>query len=219
MASAIETELKLRASEGALRSLATVEALGPARLGPTREVDEVDVYLDTADRRLGVARWACRLRSREGRRTISLKGPAEHRPGEALHRRPEVEGPAPEGEAAHPGQWPSSPARDLVLRLAGDAPLEERLTLRQRRGEREVLVDGRRVAVLSLDRVRVERAGAQLGELQVVELELAPEAAANDAWLREASNALRARPGLEPEAASKLERAVELAEGAAGEAR
>lgn len=231
MAASLETELKLRADEVALRSLAAMKTLGSARLGPMREVDETDVYLDTADRRLGAARWACRLRLREGRRLISLKGPAEHAAGDALHRRPEVEGPGPaaDREAADPRAWPPSAARDLARRLAGEAPLEERLTLRQHRAERRVTVDGRRVALMSLDRVRVERRGAPLGELRVVELELLPGMA--ETWLPEVSDALQAMPGLQLEPASKLERALELvkdaelvegtepAEGASGEAR
>lgn len=219
MAATIEIELKLRADEEALRSLAAADALGPARLGPTREAEEVDIYLDTADRRLAAARWACRLRARDARRTVSLKGPAEHRPGDALHRRPEVEGPgpAPGAETSDPLGWPPSPARDLMLRLSGGAPLEERLALHQRRGERDVLVDGRLVAVLSLDRVRVERHGTTLGELRVVEVELLPGTSPGD-WVRRVGDALAARPGLHPEPMSKLERALELAEGANGEA-
>jgi inorganic triphosphatase YgiF len=220
MAATIEVELKLSADEAALRSLAAAEGMGPARLGPTRQVEELDIYLDTPDLRLAAARWACRLRTRDGRRTVSLKGPAEHLPGEALHRRPEVEGPGPGpgDETADPLRWPPSPARDLGLRLSGGAPLEERLALRQRRTERDVLVDGRRVALLSLDRVSVERRGARLGELRVVEVEVVGEAAPG-AWLRQVADALAARPGLRPEPMSKLERALELAEGDIGEAK
>jgi inorganic triphosphatase YgiF len=212
----LETELKLRASEAALGALAHEAALGPVRLGPARTIDEVDVYLDTDDGRLAAERWACRLRSRDGRRLVSLKGPAEHAAGEHLHRRPEIEGPAPGNEAdlPHPATWPRSPARDLVLRLAGEAPLGERLTLRQQRTERAVAVDERRVATLSLDRVAVEVRGAPCGAFAVAELEVAAGGAGP--WLDVVGALLLARPGLEPEPASKLERALELARGAAG---
>jgi inorganic triphosphatase YgiF len=218
MGSGLEVELKLRADEGALASLADTGSLGPARLGPAREVDELDAYLDTADGRLARKRWACRLRSREGRRWISLKGPAQHRAGDALHRRPEVEGPAPDGDATSPGAWPGSPARDLVLRLAGDATLVERLSLQQRRVEREVAVDGERVGLLSLDRVTALRNGAVLGSFGIAELEL-DDADGAAAWLAEVAAALITQPGLEPEPMSKLERALELAEVAGGESR
>jgi inorganic triphosphatase YgiF len=216
MSIGLETELKLRATDAALRALEDVASLGRTRLGPARATDEVDVYLDTDDGRLAVERWACRIRSRDGRRLVSLKGPAEHAAGDPLHRRPEVEGPAPgdEADVPHPVAWPPSPARDLVLRVAGDAPLGERLTLRQHRTERAVTLGEARVATLSLDRVRVEVHGASLGGFAVAELEVAPGGA--DAWLGEVAASLLARPGLEPEPASKLERALELARGAAG---
>ena len=216
MSLGLETELKLRASDAALRALEDEASLGPVRLGPPRAVDELDVYLDTADRRLAGERWACRLRSRDGRRLVSLKGPAQHLAGDPLHRRPEVEGPAPDDDAdlPHPIAWPPSPARDLALRLAGDAPLGERLALRQRRVERAVMVNGARVATLSLDRVTVESGGAPLGGFAVAELEVAP--GAEDGWLDDVTSMLLARPGLEPDPESKLVRALELARGAAG---
>ena len=65
----------------------------PARSGAGK-VDEVDRYLDTVDLRLATARWACRLRTREGRTIVSLKGPCGTCSGDALHLRGEVEGPA-----------------------------------------------------------------------------------------------------------------------------
>jgi inorganic triphosphatase YgiF len=213
----LETELKLRADEAALRTLATLDDLGPARLGPAREADERDLYLDTPDGALAAARWACRLRARDGRRWISCKGPAEHAPGDPLHRRPEVEGPAPEGALGGAAGWPDSAARDLVLRLAGDVPLVERISLRQLRTERGVMVDGARVATLSLDRVGVERDGARLGGFAVVELELA--AASRADALEGVVEALLARSGLAPDPLSKLERALELARGATGAGR
>lgn len=211
MAATLETELKLRADEDALRRLAGVRSLGPALLGPPHAVDELDVYLDTDDRRLAAGRWACRLRSRGGRRWISLKGPAEHARGEAVHRRPEIEGPAPDGDAWRAAEWPPSPARELVLRLAGDAPLGELVSLRQRRTERDVSLDGRRVATLSLDRVEVLRGGRPLGTLRVVELEVVP--GQEGEWLGRLVDEMARQPGLQPEPSSKLEHALDLAEG------
>ncbi len=117
----LELELKYLAIDPApLRALAAVSSLGPARLGPVSVADELDRYLDTPDLRLATARWACRLRTRGGRMKLSLKGPAAHRPQDALHRRPEVEGPA--GPGLDPGTWPPSPARDLLASLADGPP-------------------------------------------------------------------------------------------------
>lgn len=205
----IEAELKFRAVEDApLRMLAVAASLGPALLGPARVVDEVDRYLDTADGRLAAARWACRLRSREGRTIVSLKGPAEHAPGDPLHRRPEVEGPAASGLV--PGEWPPSPARQRLLQLAGDAPLVERFALRQQRTERAVTLDGAPVGLLSLDRGTVLQRGLEIGQLAVVELELDP--AALQAGLDHAplAGALAATAGLVADPSSKLERALAM---------
>ena len=205
----IEAELKFRAEDDRpLRTLAAAASLGPARLGPARVVDEVDRYLDTADGRLAAARWACRLRSREGRTFVSLKGPAEHEPGDALHRRPEVEGPAAAGLA--PNEWPPSPGRELLLALTAGEPLVERFTLEQERTEREVLLHGVRVGLLSLDRVRVIHRQADLGRMLVVELEIDPAALA--AGLDHASLALPLREagGLAPDPLSKFERALAM---------
>jgi inorganic triphosphatase YgiF len=212
MGMALEVELKMRADAEALEALAVLPRLGSADLGPAQAVDELDQYLDTADEALAAARWACRLRTRQGRRWISLKGPAEHPAGDAVHRRPELEGPAPDDPHAPAASWPDSPARDLVLRLAGAEPLREILRLRQQRVERRVTVDGQRVAILSLDRVDVEQDGRPLGEMRIVELEL--EAGIDPAASHEVMEALLERDGLRPEPASKLERAQEMARGA-----
>jgi triphosphatase len=212
VAGLIEAELKLRATgEASLEALTNAPALGRARLGPAVTVDEFDVYLDTPDRRLAAARWACRVRSREGRRWISLKGPAAHQRGEPLHRRPEIEGPG--GADPHdPAAWPDSPARAKVLELAGEQRLAERVTLRQRRTERSVTLEDEEIGTLSLDRVEVLRHEASLGRLFAVELELAdPERSASLA--PELLRALSSREGLAPEAASKLELALRLVDG------
>lgn len=212
MAAAIEAELKLRAEDDQpLEELVTARSLGRAELGPPATADELDIYLDSPDGRLAAARWACRLRWREGRRWISLKGPAAHRPGETLHRRPEVEG-AVGDDPMQPASWPDSPARRMVLDLAGDHRLVELVALRQRRTERAVMLDGDRIGILSLDRVVVLLHGASIGQLFVVELELDdPE---STAVASELLQALASRDGLSPDPGSKLERALRLAAAA-----
>lgn len=204
----VEAELKLRAPDDAtLDLLATLPALGSHALGPATIVRETDVYLDTSDGRLAAARWALRLRTRDGRTLASLKGPAEHHPGEALHRRPEVEGPV--DRPSLPSTWPGSAARSLVLELAGEAELVERLTLLQERTERAVDGAGRRIGTLSLDRVQVLVHGRSRGRLRVVELELDPTLG----YPRQAALAPEllerlVELGLRPDPASKLELAL-----------
>jgi inorganic triphosphatase YgiF len=205
----IESELKYWAeSDAPLEALGEASRLGPTTLGPARSVDESDRYLDTADLRLAAAGWACRIREREGSRIVSLKGRAEHATGDPMHRRSEVEGPA--GPALDPGEWPPSPACDLVVELAGADPLVERFTLAQHRIERRVTWSRVVVGLLSLDRSRVLHRGVELGQLRVVELEL--ESAALTAGLDPGplAAALAQQPGLVPDPLTKLERALAM---------
>lgn len=203
----VEVELKYLASgPAALERLTRESRLGPAELGSPRTVAETDNYLDTPDRRLSSARWACRLRTREGSVRISLKGPPESGGGGALHRRPELEGPA--GSGHDPATWPPSEARDLLDTLRDGQLLVERLQLRQARTERAVNVDGHRVGTLTLDVVEVAAGDRDGGTLYVVELELAAEGAAGEARMDDLRAALDATEGLVPDDATKLERAL-----------
>lgn len=203
----VEVELKYLASGPAvLQRLAAQPRLGPAELGPPQTVAETDIYLDTPDRRLSTARWACRLRAREGTVRISLKGPPEPGGGGALHRRPELEGPA--GDGRDPAAWPPSEARDLLDALRDGQPLIERLRLRQARTERAVSIGGERVGTLTLDVVEVAAGDREGGTLHVAELELAPNGTAGEARLDELRVALDATDGLVADDATKLERAL-----------
>ncbi len=208
-----EVELKLIAADaGPLDALSRAPTLGRAVLGPARTVSETDRYLDTPDGRLARARWACRLRRREGRIVVSLKGPGgSETPGSALHRRPEREGPA--SDRPDPTSWPPSAARDLVATLAHGAPLVERFRLLQERTERAVSAGGRSVGTLSLDRVEVRHGGAHAGAFCIVELELAEDAAGDRKLVEALARSLSAVEGLRPDPRSKLERALELIGG------
>lgn len=205
-----EVEAKfLAAGPEPLQRLASASRLGPYLLGPARTADEVDRYLDTADGRLAAARWACRLRSRDGSVRVSLKGPPEHGSGGWLHRRPEVEGPAT--GSIDPAAWPASDARAELDRLRGGRSLEEQLRLRQQRTERAVALSGGSPAILTLDRVVVERGEKELGTLHVVELELGVSAHADMSLLTACAEALHRIPGLRPDDRTKLEHALDLA--------
>jgi inorganic triphosphatase YgiF len=207
----VEVELKFRAAgDDVLRRLAGIPVLGTATLGPPRTVDELDRYLDTDDRRMAAAGWACRLRTRHGSTKVSLKGPPQpSAEGEGpLHRRLELEAPA--SDDLDPSRWPASEARGLVDRLRGERSLVERLRLRQRRTEREVSLDRASLGVLSLDRVEVERDGAHLGTLHAVELEVNPGEEAGGEQLARLAEALHAIDGVEPDGRTKLEHALDL---------
>lgn len=206
-----EVEARFRASDPApLAYLASVARLGSAQLGPTTKSTEVDVYLDSIDGSLSAQRWACRLRTRGERVTLSLKGPPDPATGGWLHRRPEVEGPAT--AERDPAGWPPSPARTMLDTLTGGAPLVERFVLRQQRVERSVNHGPRRIGTLSLDTVDVEHGAAPVGRLRVVELELAA-GTADETILDALARGLEEVPGLEPEPRTKLERALALIAG------
>ncbi|MEO6578363.1 MAG: CYTH domain-containing protein [Candidatus Limnocylindria bacterium] len=209
-----EVEARFRADGAqALDELATRTSLADATLGPAVTVTEVDRYLDTTDGRLADARWACRLRAREGATRLSMKGPAGAQLEPWLHRRPELEGPAT--DEIDPAAWPPSPAHDLLDRLRAGGDLHERLRFDQERTERSVELRTRlRIGTLSLDRVRMSSADAHLGELFIVELELDQPGGSAESELPRLASALAAIDGLEAEPASKLERALERFEGA-----
>jgi inorganic triphosphatase YgiF len=206
----IEVEAKFRAETAEpLIELAARRGLGRAVLGSARTIDEVDRYLDTDDGRLAAARWACRLRSREGATRISLKGPPVGPVEDWRHQRPEIEGPA--NDAVDPDGWPASPALELLTRLRDGRPLVERLRLDQARTERAVtLPDGTSIGTLTLDRVRMMANGTNLGRLFVVELELDAASGSGEAELDGLAAELEATDGLVAEPRSKLEHALEL---------
>jgi len=207
-----EVEAKFVAEHpAALAALASAPSLGFATLGPAQVVPETDRYLDTPHGALAAARWACRLREREGVTRLSLKGPAEVTDGAWHHRRPEVEGPAT--ASIVPTDWPESDARRALAELAGEAELVERLELRQERTERPAIADGETVATLSLDVVDVLDGGRKLGRLLVVELELASDEALPPDRFEALAGELAARPDLRPDPRTKLEHALEMLDG------
>jgi inorganic triphosphatase YgiF len=204
-----EVEAKFIADDrSALDALATAESLGWATLGPARVVPEIDRYLDTTEGALAAARWACRLRDRDGSIRVSLKGPAETTDGTWHHRRPEIEAPAT--ASIDPADWPESEARRRLVALADGSALVERFELRQQRTERPTLADGGRVATLSLDVVDVRADGRQIGRLHVVELELMSAEGLPEDRFGDLARALSARRGLRPDPRSKLEHAFGL---------
>jgi inorganic triphosphatase YgiF len=211
----VETELKLSAiGPGPLRRLTNVPALGDIPLGRPERFLELDHYLDTNDGRLASARWACRLRDRSGDHVVSLKGPpvAGSDLGGALHRRPEIEGPA--SAQLDPDTWPASAARDRLVQLSGGRPLSVQFILRQTRTQRAVWDDVHRVGTLSLDWVQVVREDVLAGRMWGVELELADPAVGGSngtaSYLPRLLEDLVSFGGLTVEPLTKLERAMAL---------
>ena len=208
-ADGVEQELKYRvANEAAAARLAGARTLGPFRAaGRARVVQVEDRYLDTANRALGRAGWAVRLRHGSAKTLLSVKSttPATG----ALHQREELEGPA--DLSLDPRAWPPSPARSLVLDHVGRAPLREIVTIRQQRRTR-TLADASTEVELSLDEVTVVAAGEAVDRFVELEVELMRGPAAA---LDVLAAFFAADPDLVAERTSKLERAL----GAAAAAR
>jgi len=209
----LETELKLSATGPTpLRRLAGMPRLGHMQLGTAQTFLELDQYLDTADGRLAAGKWACRLRRRSRTHLVSLKGPPVAGIGGlegALHRRPEIEGPA--SASLDPGSWPSSSARRRLLEMTGGQPLREQFTLRQRRTQRSVSDRDGPVGTLSLDLVLVLLREDPAGRLWCVELELEGRTATHHEDQAASMLAeLLAVGGLSVEPLTKLERAMAL---------
>ncbi len=199
----LEVELKYDVLDrAALQPLLDAPALAGLAAGPWRETDVEDRYVDTPGRALERLGYAARIRRRGRRTTLDLKSltPADG----ALHRREELEGPA--GEGLDPHAWPSSDARELLLRALGSEALEERFRIRQRRMVRDLRgADG--AAELSLDEVEVLHGDERLGRLTVLEVELR---GGDEALLGRVATALEASGGVRASARSKFEVAGEL---------
>ena len=164
----------------------------------------LDVYRDTADRALLSAGYACRCREREGEILITVKSVAP--PQNEVHRREELEVTIPEDAA--PAAWPESGAREKVLGLIGQSPLQELFRLSQNRFVRSLAEGERAVASASLDEVRVASRGA-VRKWHELEVELAPTGAEED--LAAICGWLRATLGLASSTVSKFEKALDIA--------
>ena len=193
--------------------LQAAEELAGFALSPGQEEMVDDTYLDTADRQLLAAGYACRRRKQGERLLLTLK---ELRTATGvIHRREELEvqlpfkRAAPSAEGEDPEAWPVAPARDRVISFVGGARLLPLFDMRQLRTARLMSVDDRTVAELSLDQVQLT---AERGELTYCELEveLLPHGAEDDLSIIAAC--LGEQWGLEPEPRSKFERAVAFLE-------
>jgi CHAD domain-containing protein len=200
----VEVELKYR-----LRDLAAGErylvadAIGSfVPSGSTKTAQIEDRYLDTADRALGRAGFAARLRQSRKGTVVTVKSTASRVMDGGPHRREELEGAA--DRTLGPRDWPASDARSLILELCGDAPLVELATMRQLRRRRE-LRDGDTAVELSLDEVDVVVRSQVVDRFLELEVELLR---GDEAPLLALGETLAADPALGEARGSKLEAAL-----------
>jgi CHAD domain-containing protein len=201
----MEIELKYRMTDAATgeRLLALDELAGLAALASTVTVLNEDRYVDTADGALAAAGYAGRLRTSAGGTVITLKGLRRHDGGGAAHRREELEGPADPATGA--AAWPESAARDAVEAIAGEAPLQDLVTIRQQRRKRLYGREGAVVEV-SVDDVEVVSGDRVIERFAELELELRE---GDEAALEPLADLLAEIEELLPADTSKLERALE----------
>lgn len=200
----MEIEAKFSVTDDALaEQLRTLERLDSWTLtrGVTMRVH--DVYLDTPDRRLLAAGYACRQRriGRQRAHLITLKRIAST--SHAIHERDELE--ITIEDDAPPTEWQPSPARDVVLQIIGDAPLEKLFALRQTRVKRNVMQGDTLIAEWSVDVVSV-RAGKH--RLNFAELEIERVAAGTLEDVTRLAARVQAEWHLTPVTQSKFERAL-----------
>ncbi len=189
--------------------LQSATEIGEFALSTGRMREVYDTYLDTSDRRILAAGYACRLRQQDEMVIAALKS-LESAEG-AIHRREELELVLP--EVLPPDRWPDSPLTNHVQRLAGQAPLDPLFSLSQLRRVRPVFAGERQIAEMSLDDVRASFGEREESYLEV-EVELRPEGTEDD--LRAIVVQLEALEGLVPERLSKFERGLLLVDAGEG---
>jgi CHAD domain-containing protein len=209
-----EVELKYRVNDPATgERLLAADQLGglQATGGRARTVQLEDRYVDTRDGALAQAGFAVRLRQRGAETIVTVKSLAATERVDGAVEREELEGPADRVAAA--SEWPASDARALVLEHAGDAPLVERVTIRQLRHQRLLRAGNSRVE-LSLDEVDVVSRGRIVRSFTELEAELVK---GDDSLLADLERRLDTESGLVRSDHSKLEAALAALDGSNGD--
>lgn len=201
----MEVEAKFRVDDDrTFPALLALGTLGPFRLAPVPQAeDQLNVYFDTADRRLRQARYGLRVRQIGPRRIATLKGAATVNDG--MYERDEWE--VDVGPSDDPADWPAGELRDRTLALLGGAPIAPTLSMRTQRRHIYAERNGAHIAELSLDEGDIS-AGGLAQHFRELEIELLDTGARAD--LDELVGLLRARFALAPEERSKLARGLAL---------
>ena len=197
----MEIEAKYTTSRFIFDKLLKADALGEYRLETMEEQLVTDHYLDTGDRDIRKGGYAFRVREKNGRWLLTVKGLGKTE--SAIHQREEYE--VEIQSDAPPQQWPDSPARDLVFSLTHSRPLVELFVIRQHRTLCKVFRGERLVGELSLDVVDMGSFG-QRERTYEVEVELESHGTLED--LQVLDGILQSNYGLRPETRSKFERAM-----------
>lgn len=200
----IETEVKfIIPNQAILIALKNVISLDDFQLQPIDTESNEDRYLDTNDKRLFRAGYACRIRTTQQKQTLALKSLTP--PEGNIHRRQEIE---MEVESDWPQAWAKGKAKDLVLGIIGERQLQRLFIIYQRRHKYHVFLDEEPIVELSLDEVSLNDAS----KTDYFELEAELLESGSEKDLRRFIDALQANWDLQPEVQSKFERALALVE-------
>jgi inorganic triphosphatase YgiF len=201
----IETEAKFIIPDlTTFNTLQQITSLGDFAISPIGAENIVDRYLDTPDKRLLQAGFACRIRRAKGEQTLNLKSLVAVK-GE-IHRRQEIEVVV---HTDQPQAWATGEARDLVLGIVGQTPLQTLFTLYQTRHKFHVYFQQQFVIELSLDKVSLHQ--APIVDYLGLEAELVE--AGTEADLARFTKVLQHHWPLEADPQSKFERAFASLKG------
>jgi len=224
----VEVEAKFQVPDAeTLARLGEASALAGYDVAPGVARRDVDVYLDTAGRRVFAAGWYLRRRSCDCGLRFTLKQIATATAGVLCREELEELLPAAavSGEAVASGgrasgdvaatvppddflaELPAGTLRERVERLVGDEPLQPLLELSQVRVARVVRRGEDEVAELSLDQVTVAGRAEEPGWL---EAEVEARGSGSDEDVAALAAALRDDWCLAPEGRAKFVRALEL---------
>ena len=193
----IETEAKFVISKAAtFIALQQITQMGDFEFKPIGTQTVADCYLDTADKHVYRAGYACRIRELDQRQIFTLKSltPAEGN----VHRRQEYE---LEIESNQPETWPDSALKELLLQIIGHNSLEPLFQIHQQRHRYHTLLHNHPVIEFSLDEVSLNDANSI--DYYGLEAELLPTG--TEADLTKFVATLQANWLLSPETLSKFE--------------
>jgi triphosphatase len=182
---------------------AAADGVGGVAIARGRTVNQIDTYLDTADRRLDRAGYSVRLRQAGRRSEATLKSLAPDGAGpDGLRVRLELE---EELDVDEPSAvaLATGPVGQRVRALAGGRRLTPLFEVRTRRRTFPLTADGAPAGELALDETAIrEPGGPVLSRLRRVEVE-APAAARAD--VEPLVETLRSACGLQPAVLTKYE--------------
>ncbi len=158
----------------------------------------VDRYLDTSARQLVQAGYACRIRQSNSKKILAIKSLVVIE-GE-VHRRLEIE---LEVDDNQPQTWADGEAKNLILGIVGQTPLDTLFTLYQTRHKYHVFSQKQRIVELSLDQVSYYQ--PTIIDYLGLEAELVDKG--TDADLARFTQALQNKWSLSVDPKSKFERA------------